>query len=140
LPNPLDRALAAAQRGVDLGPTHALGHYTLAFIYFFRREKAPFRAAVERTLALNPMDGTLIGLLGLLMHHAGEEERGLQMVETAMRLNPNYPGLLRFVAFTDAYCHGRYAEALEAAVRINMPGFFYAQASLAAALGQLGQP
>ncbi|HLM82233.1 MAG TPA: protein kinase [Terriglobales bacterium] len=139
LPNPLDRALAAAQRAVDLGPTHALGHYALAFVYFFRKEKAPFRAAVERTLALNPMDGTLIGLLGLLMHHAGEEERGLQMVESAMQLNPNYPGLLRFTAFTDAYCHGKYAEALEAAVRINMPGFFYSHASRAAALGQLGQ-
>ena len=139
LPNPLDRALAAAQRAVDLGPTHALGHYALAFVYFFRKEKAPFRAAVERTLALNPMDGTLIGLLGLLMHHAGEEERGLQMVDAAMQLNPNYPGLLRFTAFTDAYCHGKYTAALDAAVRINMPGFFYAHAARAAALGQLGQ-
>jgi len=46
--------------------------------------------------------------------------------------------LLRFIAFTHAYCHGKYAEALEAAVRINMPGFFYAQAALAEALGQLG--
>jgi TolB-like protein len=138
LPNPLDRALAAAQRAVERGPTQALGYYALAFVYFFRKEKAPFRAAVERTQALNPMDGTLIGLLGLLMHHAGEEERGLKMVDVAMQLNPNYPGLLRFTAFTDAYCHGRYAEALEAAVRINMPGFFYAHAARAAALGQLG--
>ena len=139
LPNPLDRALAAAQRAVDVGPTHALGHYALAFVYFFRKEKAPFRAAVEQTLAINPMDGTLIGLLGLLLHHSGDEERGLQLVKSAMQLNPNYPGLLRFTPFSDAYCHGRYAEALEAAVRINMPGFFYAHASRAAALGQLGQ-
>jgi superfamily II helicase len=61
------------------------------------------------------------------------------MVEKAMQMNPNYPGVLRFTAFTHAYCQGKYAEALEAAVRINMPGFFYAQAALAAALGQLGQ-
>ena len=39
LPNPLDRALTAAQRAVDLGPTHALGHDALAFVYFFRKEK-----------------------------------------------------------------------------------------------------
>ena len=55
LPNPLDRALTAAQRAVDLGPTHALGHYALAFVYFFRKEKTHFRVAVERTVALNPM-------------------------------------------------------------------------------------
>ena len=61
------------------------------------------------------------------------------MVEKAMLLNPNYPGVLRFTAFIHAYSQEKYAEALEAAVRINMPGFFYAQAVLAAALGQLGQ-
>ncbi len=139
LPNPLERALAAAQRAVDLAPSHALGHYALAWVYFFRREKASLHAAVEHAVGLNPMDGSVIGLLGLLLHHAGELERGGQMVERAMQLNPNYPGVLRFTAFTQAYCQGKYTEALEAAVRINMPGFFYAQASLAAALGQLGR-
>jgi TolB-like protein len=138
LPNPIERALAAAQRAVDLAPSHALGHYALAWVYFFRKEKASLHAAIERALALNPMDGSVVGLLGLLLQHAGEE-RGSQMVETAMQMNPNYPGVLRFTAFTRAYCQGKYAEALEAAVRINMPGFFYAQAALAAALGQLGQ-
>ena len=36
-PDPLDRAMAAAQRAVDLAPTHALGYYALAFTYFFAR-------------------------------------------------------------------------------------------------------
>lgn len=58
--------------------------------------------------------------------------------KTPCGMNPNYPGILRFGAFTRTYCQGKYAEALEAAVRINMPGFFYAQAALAGALGQLG--
>lgn len=139
LPNPLERAMAAAQRAVDLASSHALGHYALAWVYFFRKEKASLHAAIERAVALNPMDGAAIGLLGLLLHHAGELDRGCQMVETAMRMNPNYPGVLRFTLFTHTYRQGKYAEALEAAVRINMPGFFYAQAALAAALGQLGQ-
>ena len=138
LPNPLERAVAAAQRAVDLAPSHALGYYALAWVYFFRKQKASLHAAVERAVALNPIDGSIIGLLGLLLEHAGEE-RGLQMVERAIQLNPNYPGVLRFTAFTHAYCQGKYVEALEAAVRINMPGFFYAHAALAAALGQLGQ-
>jgi len=46
-PNPLERALAAAQRAVDLAPTHSLGYYALAFVYFCRRDILPFRAAVE---------------------------------------------------------------------------------------------
>jgi len=138
-PNPLERAMAAAQRAVDLAPTHALGYYALAFTYFFRKDNASFRAAVEQAIALNPMDGSVMGLLGLLVHHVGEIERGTQMVEAAMQLNPHYPPVFRAPAFLNAYAQGRYAEALELAVRFNMPGFFHAHALRAAALGQLGQ-
>jgi tetratricopeptide (TPR) repeat protein len=138
-PNPLERAMAAAQRAVDLAPTHALGYYALAFTYFFRKEMSSFRAAVEQAVTLNRMDGSVIGVLGLLVHHAGEMERGTQMVEAAMQLNPHYPPVLRVPAFLNAYFQGKYAEANEIAVRINMPGFFHAAAVRAAALGQLGQ-
>jgi TolB-like protein/Tfp pilus assembly protein PilF len=138
-PNPLDRSLTAAQRAISLAPTHALGYYALAFVYFFRKEIAPFRAAAERALTLNPMDGYVLGQLGILMDHTGDLERGGRMVETAMQLNPNHPRVLRFTNFVAAYRQGKYAEALEAAVRINMPGFFHFHAVLAATLGQLGQ-
>jgi tetratricopeptide (TPR) repeat protein len=138
-PNPLERATAAAQRAVDLAPTHALGYYALAFTYFFRKDNAGFRAAVEQAIALNPMDGSVMGLLGLLVHHVGEIERGTHMVEAAMQLNPHYPPVFRAPAFLNAYAQGKYAEALELAVRFNMPGFFHAHALRAAALGQLVQ-
>lgn len=92
LPEPLPRALAAAERAVDLAPTHSLGHYAVAFVYFFRKEKAPFLAAVERAAAINPMDGTLLGLLGMLLVHFGERERGWHMAEAGMQLNPITPG------------------------------------------------
>jgi TolB-like protein/Tfp pilus assembly protein PilF len=138
-PNPLDRALAAAQRAVHLAATHALGHYALAFAYFLRKETASFRAAAEKALALNPMDGSVMGILGVLISHAGELQRGCQMAEAAMQLNPNHSALFRFAAFTAAYGQGQYAEALECAVRINMPNYFYAHAARAVALGQLGQ-
>jgi TolB-like protein/Tfp pilus assembly protein PilF len=137
--NPLERATAAAQRAVDLAPTHALGYYALAFTYFFRKDNAGFRAAVEQAIALNPMDGSVMGLLGLLVHHTGEIKRGTQMVEAAMQLNPHYPPVFRAPAFLNAYAECKYAEALELAVRFNMPGFFHAHALRAAALGQLGQ-
>ena len=91
-PNPLDRALAAAQRAVDLAATHALGHYALATVYFFRKETIPFRVEAERALALNPLDASVRAYLGLLTAAAGDWDRGCQMVESAMQLNPNCPG------------------------------------------------
>ena len=138
-PNPLDRALAAAQRAVDLAPTHALGHYALATVHFFRKEKMPFRVVTERALALNPMDGSVLAYLGLLMSRSGEMDRGCQMVKAAMRLNPHYPGWFYVAMFDKAYVEGKYAEALEALVHMNTPGYFHLHAARAAALGQLGQ-
>lgn len=106
-PNPLERAITAAQRAVDLAPTHALGYYALAFTYFFRKDNAGFRAAVEQAITLNPMDGSVMGLLGLLVHHVGEIKRGTQMVEAAMQLNPHYPPVFRAPAFLNAYAEGK---------------------------------
>jgi TolB-like protein/Tfp pilus assembly protein PilF len=138
-PNPLDRALAAARRAVDLAPTNALGHYVLATVYFFRKEMVPFRVEAERTLALNPLDASAKAYLGLLIAAAGEWDRGCQMVESAMQLNPNCPGYFYFARCCNAYRQGKYSEVLEAVARINMPGYYHTHALRAAALGQLGR-
>jgi TolB-like protein/Tfp pilus assembly protein PilF len=138
-PNPLERALAAAQRAVDLAPTHALGHYALATVYFFRKEMIPFRVEAERALALNPLDASVKAYLGLLIATTGEWDRGCQMVESAMQLNPNCPGYFYFARCCNGYRQGRYAEVLEAAARINMPTYFHTHALRAAALGQMGR-
>jgi len=79
-------------------------------------------------------------MLGVLLSTSGDMERGCRMAEAAMQLNPNYPGLFRWAAFTKAFSQGQYAEALEIAIRIDMPDYYYAYAARAAALGQLGRP
>ena len=136
-PNPLDRALAAAQRAVDLAATHALGHYALATVYFFRKEMVPFGVEADRALALNPLDASVKAYLGLLIAASGEWDRGCEMVESAMQLNPNCPGYFYFARCCNAYRQGKYVEVLEGAARVNMPNYFHVPALRAAALGQL---
>lgn len=136
-PNPLDRALAAGQRAVDLGPTHALGHYALATAHFFRKEMVPFRVEAERALKLNPLDASVKAYLGLLTALSGEWDHGCEMVESAMQLNPNCPGYFYFARCFNAYRQGRYGEVVEGAARVNMPGYYNVPALQAAALGQL---
>jgi TolB-like protein/predicted Ser/Thr protein kinase len=138
-PNPLDRALSAARRAVEISSTHALGHYALATVYFFRKEMIPFRVEADRALMLNPLDASVKAYLGLLIAAAGEWDRGCQMVEHAMQLNPNCPGYFYFARCCNAYRLGAYEEVLEAAAQINMPSYFHVPALRAAALGQLGR-
>ncbi len=136
-PNPLERALAAAQRAVDLAPTHALGHYSLAAVHFFRKEKIPFGVEADRALMLNPLDASVKAYLGLLIAASGEWDRGCEMVEAAMQLNPNCPGYFYFARCCNAYRQRKYAEVLEGVARVNMPNYFHVPALRAAALGQL---
>jgi TolB-like protein len=138
-PDPLDRALAAAQRAVDLASTHALGQYALATVYFFRKEMLSFRISAERALSLNPLDASAKAYLGLLIAASGEWDRGCEMVESAMQLNPNCPGYFYFAGCWNAYRQGKYTEVLEGVARINMPNYYHVPAIRAAALGQLGR-
>ena len=137
--NPLDRALAAARRAVDLAPAHALGHYALATVYFLRKEMVPFRVEAERALALNPLDAAAKAYLGLLTAASGEWDRGCQMVESAMQLNPNCPGYFYFAGCWNAYRQGKYEEVLEGVARINMPNYYHVPAIQAAAFAQIGR-
>ncbi len=75
----------------------------------------------------------------MLTATSGDWERGCQMVESALRLNPNYPGYFYFAGACNAYRQSKYEEVLEAAARINMPNYYQVPAMRAAALGQLGR-
>ena len=134
-PNPLDRASAAAQRAVDLAPTHALGHYALATVYFFRKDMIPFHVEAERAFAFNPLDASGKAYLGLLIASSGEWDRGCRLVETAMELNPNCPGYFYSARRCNGYRQGKYEEVLEGAARVNMPTYYHVHALRAAALG-----
>ncbi|MGH9603202.1 MAG: hypothetical protein ACRD24_12530, partial [Terriglobales bacterium] len=73
-PEALDRALAAARRAVEADRTSQLGYQVLAQSHFFRRELAPFRAAAERAMELNPRDSNTVAVMGLMIEHTGEFE------------------------------------------------------------------
>ncbi len=137
-PDALDRALAAAQRAVDIDPANPLAHFALAHAYYYRKDLGAFRSAAERTIGLNQRDGNSKAMLGILMGYAGDWERGVELTTSAMERNPHHPGWYRFTTFFDAYRQERYAEALEIAQKINMPDYFASHYALAIAHAQLG--
>jgi serine/threonine-protein kinase len=124
---------------VDAAPSNHLAYFALASTLFFQKDKLAFRAAAERCLELNPMDGASMAFLGMLMSGSGDWKRGEALLESAMRLNPNHPGWYQFAIFYNAYHKREYRKALDAALRINLPGYFYTHAAQAAAYGQLGE-
>jgi serine/threonine protein kinase len=138
-PDPLERALAASRRALDAGPSNHLAHAAFASTLFFRCDLPGFRAAAERAIALNPMEGYTAAYLGMLIAYSGDWERGCALADRAMQLNPNHPGWYWFPRAFNAYRQSDYRGALETVLKVNLPGFWRTQLMLAAANGQLGE-
>jgi TolB-like protein len=138
-PDPLGRAATAAQRAAELAPASALATQALAQSLFMRHEWQAFRPVAERTIALNPMDGATTALMGILLACTGDWERGCAVADSAMRLHPNFPGWYWLATLFNTYRTRDYRAAIDAALRIQMPDYFWTSIVLAAAYGQLGE-
>jgi TolB-like protein len=138
LPDPLGRALTAAQRAVEIAPSNHLAFHALASVEFFRKNLDAFQIATARAVALNPMDGFTHAYLGFLTAYAGDWERGGAFSAKARSLNPHHPGWYWFVPCFDAYRRGDYKASMGFARKVNMPGFWRTQLAIATSAGQLG--
>jgi TolB-like protein len=138
-PDSLGRALSAARRAIELDPACQQGYVALAQTQFFRKDFGAFRIASDRAIALNPLDGSTVAMMGILMAYTGDWGRGLATAERALHLNPHHPGWYRFAEFWERYRKGEYAEALEVVEKISMPSYFYTHVVAAAVNGQLGR-
>jgi TolB-like protein/Tfp pilus assembly protein PilF len=137
-PDPLGRALKAARRSVDAAPSNHIAHNTLASTLFFQKDFPACRAEAQRAAELNPMNGSAMGWIGIMIAYSGDWEEGCAQVESAMQLNPHHPSWYWLPLACNAYRKGDYQGALNVALKINLPGYFYAHLTRAAAYGQLG--
>ena len=98
MPGPirLDRALAAARRAVDLAPTHALGHYALATVHFFRKEMVPLSRRGGTGARAQSTGCIRESLSGPADSDDGRVGSRLQMVESAMQAQSQLSGVLLF--------------------------------------------
>jgi tetratricopeptide (TPR) repeat protein len=71
------------------------------------------------------------------MSYSGNWQRGRELMERAMVLNPRHPGFLWYPLVHDAYRQKDYSRALDYALRVNLPGQFWTHLVLAMVHGQL---
>ncbi len=136
-PGSLERALAAAQKAVDLAPSNQLAQQALAVALLFRREIAASLAACERALQLNPNDGSNEAYFIISM--TGDWDRGGRLIRHAMELNPHHPAWYRWMLALGEYARGNYRAAIAEVTAANISGIFWSPVLLAAAHAQLGQ-
>lgn len=119
--NALDRAIAAAERAIELTPSFALGHLVLGMARLFSGQASEAIVPLERGLRLNPYDPqnfVWFNVLGLAHLFSGHPDRALDSAMKAQKVRPAW----RPVFETLAACHvalGRMDEARRAIAEMS---------------------
>ena len=138
LPDPLERARAAAERSVEADPMCQEGWRGMASAAFFARDAASVRIAAERAIMINPLNTGTVAVCGMFLAYSGAWDRGLEVIRQAMQPNPHYPGWVHFPFCSYYFQRGDYPTALQHVKQVNMPRFPKWHLTIAAVAGQMG--
>jgi len=124
---PLERALKAARRGIELRPQNARGYHILFAILFFRGEKEAAIAAAEKAIALNPYDVLIKIEFGGRLIYAGEVDRGMTILRDAVGFGAILPSWSHFALFVGHYVRGEMVDARSQASQLTSETYVYGQ-------------
>jgi tetratricopeptide (TPR) repeat protein len=124
---PLDRALRAARRGIELRPQNARGYHILFNILFFLAENEGAIQTAEKAVALNKYDLLILADYGGRLICAGQIDRGMEILNKAVGTGAILPGWHHFYQFVAHYMRGEWAEARYQAAQLASETHAYGQ-------------
>ncbi|MCG8355686.1 MAG: hypothetical protein MI920_08965 [Kiloniellales bacterium] len=133
------RALAAAQRAVELGPFNGRAFLSLAGTHFARGELDEMKTAIGRALVLNPNDPDGLAVAGFFETYIGNQDVGMSLMRRAIELNPNFPWWYNAPFIVDRFLARDFEAALAYAKAYAKPGHLMAQVYLAMIYGEMGR-
>lgn len=107
----LDRAIAVAQRGVELDPYSARCHINLGYCLLAAGDRVRAEAHSRRGLTLNPGDAYMIAQYSLIEAYRGLPDECLRCLDAAQALNPYPPSWYEEFRSLAAFVAGRYEDA-----------------------------
>lgn len=136
--SPLRRALALAQRAIQLAPRSSRSHLALGIAYWFSGQVSSAFEALETSRALNPNDMEVAAELGLRHALRGNWADGVPLIEEAYGRHPSLPNTYRIGLSLFHFAHGRFDQALSEAWKIEMPDVVYPAIMIAVSAAKLG--
>jgi adenylate cyclase len=138
-PDSMTRALDAARHAIQLAPKNYHSHWLLSRVYYFMQDRERFLASSKRALELNSRDGTTLGLIGMYTAFSGEWDRGVEMINKAKLLNPNYPDYYHVSLGIAEFAGGDYPAALQELQKASVVDWHLLQVFLTATYAMLGR-
>jgi tetratricopeptide (TPR) repeat protein len=109
---PLERAMQAARRAVQLDPGNTRALQSLMTALFFDRQLDESLRVGEQALQTNPNDTELIGEYGTRLALGGQWKRGAAFLATALSRNPGGGGYYHAMLALSTYMQHDYQAAL----------------------------
>lgn len=135
--NDLELSLKLANEALELDNRCRYAHWAKAYNCFIRKDKEGFVEFTKSALELNPYDTNILASGGVNMVLVGNTDEGMEMVDSALRLNPHIPRWHRIAPFIIHYLNGEYEQALSCVKYITPNNDFWMHLMRAAAYGQL---
>ena len=136
---PLDRALEAERKSLDVDGSGRVAAVTLAGVRLAGGDRHAFDAAVERALSMKPLHPAVELLLGYLLIESGDWQRGAPMLDDAMPLTTNVPGWA-YIGYAFRYLEtGDYQQALDWSLRSDAPNWFVTSMTVTASAALAGR-
>jgi TolB-like protein/class 3 adenylate cyclase len=131
---------ADARQAVALDPNDADAHTAMGEALAYVGRLAEAKVEAERALALNPSSADLAMWFAAWSGSFGEPERGAEIVDRALRLNPRFPPWYRNAMREAYFFSGRFEDAIKAILGREAGSTNVSdRIVLAAAYGHLGQ-
>jgi TolB-like protein/cytochrome c-type biogenesis protein CcmH/NrfG len=127
--------LAAVQKAVALDPYDGEAHMVLGYAYRMLNDHERATRELDRGLELQPNSPDLLMLYVENLPMLGNPQKGVELAERAIRLNPNYPAWYLYGLHRVYYFAGEFEKALAAARQAQE----LSGPLLAAIYGQLGR-
>lgn len=129
---PLQRALRAARRSTQLDASNTRGLQALMMALFFNRELTEAIRVGEQALVTNPNDTELMGEFGTRLAIGGQWQRGADLLDQAIALNPGGGGYYHGTRALAAYMLDDNATAIQEIKKADLQKFplFHAVAAV----------
>jgi TolB-like protein len=137
-PPPFVRAKTAAQQAVAADASAAMAHQYLAIALFHLGEDEEFRVEAQKALDLNPNNSEILADFGRNLILLDGSQRGLELSEKAIALNPGHPAWYYGGEAVYYLLHHDRKKALENALNFAPDGSPMAAYVLAAAYRENG--
>ncbi|TCU20404.1 adenylate cyclase [Rhizobium sullae] len=137
-PAPMERALSAARRAIDIEPRNTRALQSLMIALFFNQQLTEALEVGDEALATNPNDTELLAEFGTRVAMCGQWRRGADLLDRALALNPGGAGYYNGTRALAAYMLDDHEKAVSLIRKADLQKFPLFHAVAAAIYAEAG--